>query len=269
VVDVAHDGDDRRPRLHVFGLVLDIEDAFLDISLGDALDRVAEFLGDDSAMSASIRSPGFIIWPSFIRYLTTSTDAFGHALGKFLNGDGLGQLHLARNLLARLVARHRAFEFLLATAHRRQRARAALAVGADIGKRELATAALVGRDAATGAEQHPAFLPPAHGAPRLSSSSPAARRPDVLAAAFSSSGDLFGRAWRPRPRRVRARPSRRQGAPLPRAGGARIRRAPSRGARLPRRGAWRPRRRACGPRPRATLASSRARLRASISPSES
>jgi hypothetical protein len=61
-----------------------------------------------------------------------------------------GNCHLARNLLARLVARHGAFEFLLAAAHRRQRARPAFAVGADIRKRQLATAALVGRDAATG-----------------------------------------------------------------------------------------------------------------------
>jgi hypothetical protein len=47
VVDVTHDGDDRRPRLHVLGLVLDIENAFLDIGLGDAADGVAEFLGDE------------------------------------------------------------------------------------------------------------------------------------------------------------------------------------------------------------------------------
>ena len=46
VVDVAHDGDDRRPRLQILGPVRHVEHAFLDVGLGDAADRVAEFGGD-------------------------------------------------------------------------------------------------------------------------------------------------------------------------------------------------------------------------------
>ena len=39
VVDVAHDGDDRRTRSQVLGRVVgDVEQAFLDVGLGDALD---------------------------------------------------------------------------------------------------------------------------------------------------------------------------------------------------------------------------------------
>jgi hypothetical protein len=46
VVDVAHHGHDRRARLGIGGIVDDVEQAFLDVGLGDALDGVAQFLGD-------------------------------------------------------------------------------------------------------------------------------------------------------------------------------------------------------------------------------
>ena len=46
VIDVAHDGHDRRTRHQVLGIVGDVEQAFLDVGLGDAADRVAEFGGD-------------------------------------------------------------------------------------------------------------------------------------------------------------------------------------------------------------------------------
>ncbi len=47
VVDVTHDGDDRRTRDH-FGLVVgNVEDAFFDVGFGDALDGMAEFAGDE------------------------------------------------------------------------------------------------------------------------------------------------------------------------------------------------------------------------------
>ena len=47
VVDVAHDGDDRRARRQLRRIVGDVEQAFLDVGFGDALDGVAEFLGDE------------------------------------------------------------------------------------------------------------------------------------------------------------------------------------------------------------------------------
>ena len=47
VVDVAHDGDDGRPWQQMVVYVRRVEQAFLDIGFGDALDRMAEFLGDE------------------------------------------------------------------------------------------------------------------------------------------------------------------------------------------------------------------------------
>ena len=47
MVDVAHHGDDRRPQDRIGSVVVgDVEQAFLDIGLGDALDAMAHFLGD-------------------------------------------------------------------------------------------------------------------------------------------------------------------------------------------------------------------------------
>ena len=45
VVDVAHDGHDRRARLQRGGIIRGVEQPFLDVGLGHALDRVSEFLG--------------------------------------------------------------------------------------------------------------------------------------------------------------------------------------------------------------------------------
>ena len=42
MVDVAHDGHDRRPRHQRAGIVGDVEQAFLDVGFGDALDGMAE-----------------------------------------------------------------------------------------------------------------------------------------------------------------------------------------------------------------------------------
>ena len=47
VIDVAHDGHDRRALIHVLGGILFAEQAFLDVGFGHALDAVAEFLGDE------------------------------------------------------------------------------------------------------------------------------------------------------------------------------------------------------------------------------
>ena len=45
VVDVAHDGHDRRTRLLVFRRIRKVEQAFLDIGLGNTLHRMTEFTG--------------------------------------------------------------------------------------------------------------------------------------------------------------------------------------------------------------------------------
>ena len=46
MVDVAHDGHDRRARLQRCRLVGGIEQAFLDVGFRHAADRVAHFFGD-------------------------------------------------------------------------------------------------------------------------------------------------------------------------------------------------------------------------------
>ena len=45
VIDVAHDGDDRRARRQILVGVGRVEQAFLDVGFGDALDGVAHFVG--------------------------------------------------------------------------------------------------------------------------------------------------------------------------------------------------------------------------------
>ena len=66
MVDVAHDGDDRRPRLQVLGVVGDVEQAFLDVGFGDAADRVAESVGDQLGGVGVDDVVDLHIWPCFI-----------------------------------------------------------------------------------------------------------------------------------------------------------------------------------------------------------
>ena len=47
MVDVAHDGHDRRAGRERRRIVGGVEHAFLDVGFGNALDGVAEFLGDE------------------------------------------------------------------------------------------------------------------------------------------------------------------------------------------------------------------------------
>ena len=46
VIDMAHDGDHGRTRHQVFRMIGDVEQAFLDVGLGNAADRVTELGGD-------------------------------------------------------------------------------------------------------------------------------------------------------------------------------------------------------------------------------
>ena len=47
MVDVAHDGHDRRTRHQRGRIVGGVEQAFLDVGFGHALDGVAQFLGQE------------------------------------------------------------------------------------------------------------------------------------------------------------------------------------------------------------------------------
>nr|CAI0340834.1 membrane hypothetical protein [Rhizobiaceae bacterium] len=144
VVDVAHDGHDRRTRFQIALVVGNVEDTFLDVGFGDALDGMAEFAGDEFGQVGVDQIAGLHHLAFLHQVLDDVDGAFGHALRQFLNGDGLRQHDLARNLLARLL-HHGALELLLATAHGRERAAAlcAVLVGRGGRQRQLALAAAV------------------------------------------------------------------------------------------------------------------------------
>ncbi len=117
VVDVTHDRHDRRPRLHVVVHVGDVEDAFLDVRFGNALDRVAEFAGDE-LREIGVDQVAGLHHLAFLHQEFDDVDrALGHALRQFLNRDGFRQDDFAGDLLARFL-HLAALELLLAAAHR-------------------------------------------------------------------------------------------------------------------------------------------------------
>ena len=119
VVDVTHDRDHRGARYEIFFLVGDVEQAFLDVGLGDAMDRVAEFGGDQLGSIGIDHVAGLHDLALLHEEFDDIDRALRHALRQLLNRDRLGKGHIARNLLARLLV-HRPLEFLLAAARGRQ-----------------------------------------------------------------------------------------------------------------------------------------------------
>src|SRR5665213_4394230 len=100
---MAHDGDDRRARLQRFGRVLFALEADFDVGCGDALDRVAEFGGDQLG---GIGIDGLVDRRQHAHLHQRLDDvdaAFGHAVGEFLDGDRLGHDDLAHLLRRRLL----------------------------------------------------------------------------------------------------------------------------------------------------------------------
>ena len=73
MVDMAHDGDDRRPRLERRRIVGGVEQALLDVGFGDALTVWPSSSAMSWAVSASITSVILSIWPCFISSVITST----------------------------------------------------------------------------------------------------------------------------------------------------------------------------------------------------
>ena len=89
VVDMAHDGDDGRARLPDSRIDRPYADeAFLDIGFGDALHRVAEFVSDELGHIGIDQIVDLVHLALFHQELDHIDGAFGHAVGKFLNGDG-------------------------------------------------------------------------------------------------------------------------------------------------------------------------------------
>ena len=106
VIDVAHHGHDRRTRFGIGGIVDDIEQAFLDVGRGHALDGVAQFLGDQ-LRGVGIDHVGDLVHRALLHQQPDHVDrALGHAVGEFLDIDGFRDDHLANQLFLRLVRLH-------------------------------------------------------------------------------------------------------------------------------------------------------------------
>ena len=89
VVDVAHDGHDRRARLQRRGIVSGIEHAFLDVGLGDAANRMAKFLGEELG-GVGIDHVGDLGHMALLHQELDHVDgALRHAVGEFLDRDRL------------------------------------------------------------------------------------------------------------------------------------------------------------------------------------
>ena len=127
VVDVAHDGHDRRARHEVGRVVGLVEQALFDVELGDAAHRMAEFLGDQLGGVGVDDVRDLEHLPLLHEQLDHVDGTLGHAVGEFLDGDGLRDRHLADELLFGLVGGMPLGQALHAAAERRHRALAFLA----------------------------------------------------------------------------------------------------------------------------------------------
>ena len=103
VVDVAHDGHDRRARLQRRRIVGGVEQAFLDVGFGDAPDGVAEFLGDELGGVGVDHVVDLRHLALLHQDLDDVDRALGHAVGEFLDGDRFRDRHFADELFLRLV----------------------------------------------------------------------------------------------------------------------------------------------------------------------
>jgi hypothetical protein len=105
VVDVTHDGHDRRTRLEVFRRVRRIEQAFDNVGGRHALDGVAHFFGDQLC-GVGIDEVGDQLHLALLHQELDHIDpALGHACGEFLNRDRFRDDDFAAAALRRLKAR--------------------------------------------------------------------------------------------------------------------------------------------------------------------
>ncbi len=104
MVDMAHDGDDRRTGNLIARLVGLAKEAFFDVRIRDALHRVAHLFRHELRGIRVDRVSDLV----HLAHLHEQADhihaAFRHAVREFLDGDGLGQHDFAHDLLARFVA---------------------------------------------------------------------------------------------------------------------------------------------------------------------
>ena len=118
VVDMAHDGDDRRARLQILGVILGADEAFLDVGFRDAPHRVAELLGHQLG-GVGVDHVVDLMHRAVLHQIFDDVDAaLGHAVGELLDGDDLGDHDLALDLRLRLRAGDLLFLALLAALQR-------------------------------------------------------------------------------------------------------------------------------------------------------
>ena len=144
VIDVAHDGDDRRARQQVRWIVRRVEHAFFDVGFGDAAHGVAEFLGDELGGVGVDRIGDLRHVPLLHQDADHVDRALGHAVGQLLDGDRLRDSHFTGDLFLRLVVAmaadaldaaaersHRAFAHLVGSKGRHDSQPAAAFFGTD------------------------------------------------------------------------------------------------------------------------------------------
>ena len=103
MVDVAHDGDDRRARHGLSRIVGDVEQAFLDVGFRHAAHAVTHFLGDQ-LRGVGVDHVVDLQHLSLLHQQANHVDrAFGHAVGEIRNRDRIGNDDLAHELFLRLV----------------------------------------------------------------------------------------------------------------------------------------------------------------------
>src|SRR6185312_3391277 len=125
VVDVAHDGHDRRTRQQVIVHVLGADEAFFHVGFGDALDGVAE-LGRHQLGGVGVDHVVDLQHHPLTHQELDHLDATrGHAAGQLLHGDHVGDHDFARDLGLFLRAALAPLALALTgAAHRRQAAHA-------------------------------------------------------------------------------------------------------------------------------------------------
>ena len=97
MIDMAHDGNDRRSGLEIFlEIIIALEPDF-DVCFANAPDVVSEF-GHDEFRRVRINSLLQRCHNAELHQGPSDVDAaFSHAVGQFLNGDRFGYHHVADN----------------------------------------------------------------------------------------------------------------------------------------------------------------------------
>ncbi len=145
VIDMAHDGDHRGTRNKILLLVFAALKADFDVSFGDALDLVAEFLNDQLGRVGvdALGDGGHDA--KFHQRFDDIGAAFRHTVGQFLHRDGFRHDDFAHHFFGLGALRHHALFFFAGALERRDRTHpldAVFAFSHNFGQGQLAGALL-------------------------------------------------------------------------------------------------------------------------------